>query len=157
LQQQGLDPLPDYIAPYESPTSAPELAARFPLAMISPPARHFMNSTFVNIDSLRAAEREPFVDLNSQDAAQRGLKAGEMVRVFNDRGAFLARCRVDDRARPGVAAAWGIWWPKRTQGGRNVNAVTGQGLTDLGRGPTFYDCLVEVERWVEPGTQSIGQ
>jgi len=157
LQQQGLDPLPDYIAPYESPTSAPELAARFPLAMISPPARHFMNSTFVNIDSLRAAEREPFVDLNSQDAAQRGLKAGEMVRVFNDRGAFLARCRVDDRARPGVAAAWGIWWPKRTQGGRNVNAVTGQGLTDLGRGPTFYDCLVEVERWVEPDTQSIGQ
>jgi hypothetical protein len=43
-----------------------------------------------------------------------------------------------------VAAAWGIWWHKRTQGGRNVNAVTGQALSDLGRAPTFYDCLVEV-------------
>jgi len=43
-----------------------------------------------------------------------------------------------------VVAAWGIWWPKLAPGGHNVNAVTSQRLTDLGRGPTFYDCLVEV-------------
>lgn len=145
LSAQGLDPLPDYLAPRESRQSNPALAARFPLAMISPPARHFMNSTFVNIESLRAAEREPFVDLHPDDANARGLAHGDMVRVFNDRGAFMARLRIDDRARPGLAAAWGVWWHKRTPGGRNVNAVTGQQLTDLGRGPTFYDCLVEVE------------
>jgi anaerobic selenocysteine-containing dehydrogenase len=68
-----------------------------------------------------------------------------MARAFNDRGAFLARLRVSDRTRPGVATAWGIWWPKLAPGGHNVNAVTSQALTDLGRGPTFYDCLVEVE------------
>jgi anaerobic selenocysteine-containing dehydrogenase len=145
LAAQGLDPLPDYLAPHESVESAPELAARYPLAMISPPARHFMNSTFVNVASLRSAEREPRVDVHPDDAAARGLVDGTMVRVFNDRGDFLVRLRVDDRTRPGVVAAWGIWWPKLAPGGRNVNAVTGQALTDLGRGPTFYDCLVEVE------------
>jgi len=145
LAAAGLDPLPDFVPPYESVESAPALAARYPLAMISPPARHFMNSTFVNVESLRAAEREPFVDLHPEDAQVRGLTDGAMMRVFNDRGAFLARLRVDDRVRPGVAAAWGIWWPKRTPGGRNVNAVTSQALTDLGRAPTFYDCLVQVE------------
>jgi anaerobic selenocysteine-containing dehydrogenase len=144
LDAQGLDPLPDFVPPYESAASAPALAARFPLSMISPPARHFMNSTFVNIDSLRATEREPAVDVHPDDARARGLAAGAMVRVFNDRGAFLARLRVSDRTRPGVVVGWGVWWPKLAPGGHNVNAVTAQALTDLGRGPTFYDCLVEV-------------
>jgi anaerobic selenocysteine-containing dehydrogenase len=144
LAAQGLDPLPDWLPPYESVESDPALAARYPLAMISPPARHFLNSTFVNVPSLRAAEREPRVDLHPDDARARGLVDGTTVRVFNDRGAFLARLRVDARTRPGVATAWGIWWPKLAPGGQNVNAVTSQALTDLGAGPTFYDCLVEV-------------
>jgi anaerobic selenocysteine-containing dehydrogenase len=145
LAAQGLDPLPDWVPPHESPESAPALAARYPLSMISPPARHFMNSTFVNVASLRETEREPAVALHPDDARARGLADGAMVRVFNDRGAFLARLRVEDRTRAGVATAWGVWWPKLAPGGHNVNAVTSQALTDMGRGPTFYDCLVEVE------------
>jgi anaerobic selenocysteine-containing dehydrogenase len=144
LADQGLDPLPDWLPPYESAASNPSLAARFPLAMISPPARNFMNSTFVNQPSLRAAEREPALEMHPDDAAARGLAGGAMVEVFNDRGHFLARLNVSDRARPGVVVGWGIWWHKLTEGGRNVNAVTSQLLTDLGRGPVFYDCLVEV-------------
>lgn len=145
LAAAGLDPLPDWVPPHESRASTPALARRFPLEMISPPARNFMNSTFVNVESLRAAEREPMVDLHPADAAARGLVGGSMVRVFNDRGEFHARLRVSDRTRPEVATAWGIWWHKLAPGGRNVNAVTGQALTDLGNAPTFYDCLVEVE------------
>jgi anaerobic selenocysteine-containing dehydrogenase len=144
LAAQGLDPLGDHLPPRESAEADPALAARYPLAMISPPARHFMNSTFVNIESLRRTEGEPAVDLHPADAAARGLVDGARVRVYNDRGAFLARLRVGERTRPGVAVGWGIWWPKLAPGGHNVNAVTGQALTDLGRGPTFYDCLVEV-------------
>jgi anaerobic selenocysteine-containing dehydrogenase len=53
---------------------------------------------------------------------------------------------VSERIRPGVVLAWGLWWPKSVPGGRNVNAVTSTAQTDLGRGPTFYDCLVEVTR-----------
>ena len=145
LQAMGHDPVPEWLAPHESGHTNPGLASRYPLAMISPPARHFLNSTFVNVDSLRAAEREPFVDVHPEDAGERGLVDGIMARIFNDRGAFLARVRVSDRTRRGVATAWGIWWQKLAPGGRNVNAVTSQALTDLGRGPTFYDCLVQIE------------
>ena len=51
---------------------------------------------------------------------------------------------MSERTRPDLVVAWGIWWHKLVPGERNVNAVTGQALTDMGRGPTFYDCLVEV-------------
>ena len=49
------------------------------------------------------------------------------------------------RARPGVVNGLGIWWRKLGLNGTNVNEVTSQALTDLGRAPTFYDCLVEVQ------------
>ncbi|MGD9944002.1 MAG: molybdopterin-dependent oxidoreductase [Burkholderiaceae bacterium] len=143
LAEAGHDPLPDWVPPYESAASDPQRAARYPLALISPPARHFMNSTFVNVDSLRAAEREPACEIHPHDAAPRGIADGMRVELRNDRGAFHARARVSDRTRPGVVVAWGVWWHKLTPEGRNVNAVTSQALTDLGGGPTFYDCLVD--------------
>ncbi len=146
LEREGMDPLPDYVPPYESTDGSPELAARYPLAMISPPARHFLNSTFVNIDSLRESEREPRLDIHPADAAIRRIGDGDMVRIRNDRGAFLARARVSDRAREGVVVGLSIWWKKLAPDGCNANQVTSQALTDLGGSATFYDCLVEVER-----------
>jgi anaerobic selenocysteine-containing dehydrogenase len=143
LAAQGLDPLPDWVPPHESAASAPERARRFPLALITPPARNFLNSSFVNVDSLRAAEREPGCEMHAGDAAARGIADGALVELFNDRGAFLARAKLSDRVRQGLVVAWGVWWHKLAPGGRNVNAVTSPALTDLGRGPTFYDCLVE--------------
>lgn len=146
LAALGLDPLPAYVAPYEGPVSTPELARRFPLAIISPPARNFLNSSFVNVQSLRATEGEPWLDIHPLDAAARGIADGELVEVRNDRGAFTLRARVTERARPGVVVALSIWWKKLAADGKNANEVTHQRLTDLGRAPTFYDCLVEVGR-----------
>jgi anaerobic selenocysteine-containing dehydrogenase len=145
LADQGLDPLPAYVPPHEGPVSRPDLAQRFPLAMISPPARNFLNSTFVNVDSLRATEGEPRLEIHPQDAATRGIADGQQVRVFNDRGALRLRARVTDRARPGVVVALSIWWKKLAADGCNANELTSQALTDLGRAPTFYDCLVQVD------------
>ena len=136
--------VPDHVPNYESVLSSPELAARYPLAMISPPARHFLNSTFVNVASLRAAEKEPRVELHPQDAAARGITSGSTVRVFNDRGEYTAKADVSERARPGVVNGLGVWWRKFGLNGTNVNQLTHQRLTDIGRGPSFYDCLVEV-------------
>ncbi|MFP5392530.1 MAG: molybdopterin-dependent oxidoreductase [Gammaproteobacteria bacterium] len=141
----GYDPLPAYIAPYESKASNPELAARYPLAMISPPARNFLNSTFVNVTSLRATEGEPTLDIHPQDAAARAIDDGTMVRIFNDRGSFVARARVTDKARAGLVVALSIWWKKLASDGKNANEVTSARLTDMGRAPTFYDTLVEIE------------
>lgn len=145
LARQGIDPLPDYLPPYESAEAAPELAARYPLAMISPPARNFLNSTFVNVESLRATEGEPHLDIHPADAQPRNIVDGAVVRIFNDRGSMQARARVTDKAREGLVVGLSIWWKKLAPDGRNANQVTSQALTDLGGSATFYDCLVEVE------------
>jgi anaerobic selenocysteine-containing dehydrogenase len=138
--------LPDHVPPYESVRSAPALAARFPLAMISPPARNFLNSTFVNVKSLRDIEGEPLLEIEAGDAAARGIADGDVVRVFNDRGEHRCAARVSPRARPGVVHGLGVWWRKFGRDGTNVNELTHQQLTDLGRAPAFYDCLVEVAK-----------
>ena len=141
LALQGLDGLPDYLPNYEATGSS----AAWPLAMISPPARNFLNSTFVNVKSLRDIEGEPILEMHATDARSRGIADGDVVRVFNARGAYHCKARISPRARPGVVNGLGVWWRKLGLRGTNVNEVTSQRLTDLGCGPVFYDCLVEVQ------------
>ncbi|GAB3773332.1 molybdopterin oxidoreductase family protein [Ramlibacter monticola] len=141
LARQGLDGLPDHVPNYE----AAGTSSRYPLAMISPPARNFLNSTFVNVESLRDIEGEPVLEMHAHDAAARGIRDAQVVRVFNDRGEYVCKARVSPRARPGVVNGLGIWWRKLGLAGTNVNQLTSQKLTDLGRAPVFYDCLVEVQ------------
>ena len=144
LAARGADPLAGYVPPREGARSNPELARRYPLAFISPPAHHFLNSTFSAQPTFVRREGEPVVTVHPDDAAARGVVEGAMLRVYNDRGSFQAKARVSEAARPGVVVGLSIWWPKLSPGGRNANAVTSQELTDLGGGATFYDCLVEV-------------
>ncbi len=134
----------NHIPNYESELSSPQLAQIYPLAFISPPARHFLNSSFVNVKSLRAVEGEPLLEMHAQDAAARGLMDGQAIEVFNDRGHYLCKCAVNGRARRGVVNGLGVWWRKDGVGGTNVNELTHQRLTDIGAAPAFYDCLVEV-------------
>ena len=141
LAAEGQDGLPDHVPNYEPAGSS----AEYPLAMISPPARNFLNSSFVNVRSLRAIEGEPLLEIHAADAAARGIADGSVVRVFNQRGEHRCRAEVSRRARPGVVHGLGIWWRKLGLDGTNVNQLTSQRLTDIGRGPTFYDCLVQVE------------
>ncbi len=142
--------VPDHVPNHESVQSSPALGQRFPLAMISPPARHFLNSTFVNVKSLRAIEGEPLVEMHPADAAPRGVADGSLVRVFNERGVYLCKAALNERARQGVVNGLGVWWRKLGRDGSNVNELTHQQLTDIGRAPAFYDCLVEVAL-AEPG------
>ena len=136
--------VPDHVPNHESAQSTPALAAAYPLAMISPPARNFLNSSFVNVKSLRDIEGEPVLEIHPGDAAPRGIHDGALVRVFNERGQYWCKAVLSERARPGVVNGLGIWWRKLGVRGSNVNEVTHQKLTDLGRAPSFYDCLVEV-------------
>ena len=116
----------------------------FPLAMISPPARNFLNSSFVNLQSLRDIEAEPVLEMHPADAQARGIQDGDGIRVFNQRGTYHCKARLNNRARPGVVNGLGIWWRKLGLNGTNVNELTSQNLTDIGRAPVFYDCCVEV-------------
>ncbi len=141
LADLGLDGLPDHVPNHEPAHSSPD----YPLVMISPPARNFLNSTFVNVKSLRDTEGEPLLEMHPQDAAARQIQDGSVVRVFNARGEHRCRVCLNHRARPGVVHGLGVWWRKFGLDGTNVNQLTSQALTDLGNAPTFYDCLVEVQ------------
>jgi anaerobic selenocysteine-containing dehydrogenase len=144
LEGQGIDPLPFYNPPAE--IADEKLAERYPLAFLSPPARNFLNSSFANMPRFREFEKEPHLDMDANDAAARGVRDGDMVRVFNDRGEYTLRARLNGKSRPGVVVAPSVWWKKYSPDGRNANNVTSQRTADLGGGATFYDCRVQVER-----------
>ena len=146
LAARGLDPLPTYLPPHEDPQTRPDLAARYPLQMLTPPEPTFLNSTFVNVEVLRKQAGEPTVHIHPDDAAARGIADGALVRIFNDRGSFQAKARVGETVKRGVAVSQGIWWNKYTEDGVNCNTTTSTRLTDLGEGATFFDNLVQVAR-----------
>ena len=107
---------------------------------------HFLNSQYANMPRHLAAEGEMPVELSADDAAARGIEDGDMVRVFNDRGAVLAAARVGSKVPPGVVALPSGWWASLVEGGAAANALTSDTVTDLGGGCAFHDTLVEVER-----------
>src|SRR5439155_12959445 len=119
LEKQGIDPLPFYNPPAELSNS--ELTGLYPLAFLSPPARHFLNSTFANLVRFREFEREPHLDMHPDDAAARGIRDGDRVRVFNDRGGYTLKARVNGKPRPGVVVAPSEWWKKYACGWGNAN------------------------------------
>ena len=122
--------------------SNPSLAKKFPLVLISPPAHHFLNSTFVNL--FHEKEAGPTLEIHPEDARARRIEDGNPVQIFNNRGNFLAKAVVTNRTRPGVLSAPSVWWNKLAPGGRNANSTTSEEVTDMGRGATFYDNLVDV-------------
>ena len=149
LAAQGEDGLPDHVPNHEVFNSSSD----YPLAMISPPARNFLNSTFVNVTSLRDMEGQPILEIHATDAAARGIQNGARVRVFNSRGEHICKAAISRRARPGVVNGLGVWWRKLGLNGTNVNQLTSQRLTDMGDAPTYYDCLVEVEAVLQDARQ----
>ena len=141
----GYDPLPDYTPPREGPTSNPALARRYPLAFISPPHRHFLNSSFANLDFALQDAGVPTLEIHPDDAAARGIVEDMTVRVGNDRGECTLRARITGRVRRGVVSAPSVWWKKLSPDGRNANELTSQAIADMGGAATYYDCLVEVQ------------
>jgi anaerobic selenocysteine-containing dehydrogenase len=113
--------------------------------MLCPPAPEFLNSTFVNIDSLRKKAGEPTLEIHPADAKPRGIADGKWVRIFNARGSFKARAIIAETVKPGVVVSPSVWWNRYTPDGVNCNTTTSTALTDFGAAATFFDNLVQVE------------
>lgn len=125
-----------YVPPLESRLGA--LASeQFPLELVSSKSHDSMNSTFGYRDETRA--QTSILQIHPDDAAGRGIVDGAPVRVFNARGAVTLTARVGDGVRRGVVRAPSVAW------GESVNVLISDRLTDIGGGPTFYSCLVQVE------------
>ncbi len=142
LKAQGLDPVAAFVPPQESRHRAG--SKKFPLELLARKADNFLNSTFTNVPSLQPLEETGLLEISRTDAERRGIRDGDTVRVFNQRGEIQLKARVDGRVSPGVVAAK-LNWAKLTPGGRNINVLTSEKLTDMGNSATFYSVLVEVE------------
>jgi biotin/methionine sulfoxide reductase len=99
------------------------------------------------------------LSIGPADAAARGVNDGDIVKVFNDRGACLAAARITEGLLPGVVLLpTGAWFdPERPgQPGSicvhgNPNVLTRDiGTSRLGQGPSPQTCLVEITRWTGP-------
>lgn len=115
--------------------------AAFPLALISPATDRTISST---LGELHRAEVP--VAVHPEDAAARGLREGDRVRVFNGLGAVRCRVRLDPGLRPGVVFLPKGLWSHHTESGTTANALAPDTLTDLAGGACFNDARVEVER-----------
>ena len=133
-----------YEPPVESRFGEESLRARFPLELISPKKDDRMNSTFGNRP---ATDRQTAtVYVHTADAALRTIATGDQVRLFNDRGACVLRAEVGDSVAPGVVCAPSVRWSSQAPDRSGVNFLTSDRLTDAGGGPTFYSCLVQMEK-----------
>ena len=140
-----VDALPHYIPPNENTQTAPVLAKRYPLSLITPKSHAFLNSNYGNLPAQTAqAGEEQSVFLHPDDAEPRGIVAGAPIRVFNDRGAFEAFASISPDVMPGVVMAPSGYWHRSNRKGATVHALTPPAYADLGRAPTFSDVLVQV-------------
>jgi len=145
LAAAGADPLPAFVPPTES-RLGPD-AKRFPLEFLPRKADHYMNSTFANLDGHREMEAHAAhrLEMHPVDAKTRDIADGDQVRIWNDRGAVQLSALISDRIPAGVVAGR-LDWNKLSPGGQNINALTSERLTDIGRAATFYSTLVEVSK-----------
>ncbi len=124
---------------------------RFPLEFLPRKADNYMNSTFANLPGHQRMEAAgaAVLEMHADDAAARGIAAGELVECFNGRGRIVLRAKLSGKVGRGVVAArldWAKLGGDLSGRGANVNALTSERLTDIGGGATFYSTLVEVRR-----------
>jgi anaerobic selenocysteine-containing dehydrogenase len=143
LAAQGMDPLPTFHPPDESRGGAD--AHTFPLEFLPRKVDSYMNSTFANLPTHQKMESPGLVMMHAVDADARQIGEADWVEIYNARGKIRLRAHIDGSVPAGVVAA-SLNWNKLSAGGNNVNALTSERLTDLGRGATFYSTLVEVRK-----------
>jgi anaerobic selenocysteine-containing dehydrogenase len=134
----------DYEPPIESRSGDRTLAGRYPLELISPKNDDSLNSTFGFRPAVDA--QTGILTIHPVDAEPRGISTGDAVRLVNDRGECILKASVAPSVAEGVVCAPSVRWPRLSPGGRSVNMLTSQRLSDKGGGPTFYSCLVQVDK-----------
>jgi anaerobic selenocysteine-containing dehydrogenase len=136
----NVDALPSYREPGESTASG---RAKYPLQLLSPNTKNGIHSQFLTLQVIRQFEAGPMLFMGPEDAATRGLRAGDDVRVFNDRGELRLPLKIDFGLRAGVVIAVNGW---ELQNGGTVNLLSEGRETDMGHGAAFHDNVVNVEK-----------
>lgn len=146
MAQAGLDPVAGYTPPDQAVQQDTTLAREYPLALVTPANHYFLNSIFANVPQQRRRAGAPALLIHPDDAAPRGIGAGDEVRIANARGSFVAVADVTDRIRPGVVASTKGHWPRDSKEGATVNATVDERYSDMGGGAVYHDNRVRVDK-----------
>ena len=141
LASQGLPALPDWV----DDAAEVEAARRWPLRLLTAPGYYQSHTAFSGVASLRRRQGPPECVLHPDDAASRGLRDGEGVELYNDRGAVVFRLRVSDETPRGVAFVPGQR-PAGEACGGTINMLVSDRFSDFGEGATYQDTRLEVRR-----------
>lgn len=156
MAQDGKDPLPSHIPLLEGSESK-HLIKKYPLQLILPPAHNFLNSSLGDVEKCINGEGKPCLLIHPEDAKLRRIKEGDLVRVFNSRGEIFRYAKLGNRTLRGVAVSEGAWWSKLSPGGKGVNQISSERLSDMGKGATFHSNLVQVEKTLSSMEQESNQ
>ncbi|HZY60949.1 MAG TPA: molybdopterin-dependent oxidoreductase [Edaphobacter sp.] len=141
-----LTPVPLFRAPAES-RGGSAYSAVYPLEFLPRKSDNYMNSTFANLPGHQKMQERTagILEMHRIDAEARNIAQGDSVEIFNARGRIVLNAAINQQVAPGVVSAR-LDWNKLSATTNNVNALTGERLTDIGNGPTFYSTLVEVRK-----------
>ena len=112
--------------------------------MLTPKSHYFLNSSFANMARHQKAEGAPALEMNSEDAAERGLSDGQDILISNDQGSLRAGLKVTQQIRAGTVSLAGKWWSKPGETGAVGNMLTPAAWSASGQ-PAYNDTFVEVE------------
>ncbi len=135
-----LDPVPEFIVPNDA--TSPE----FPLKLMTPPAHHFLNSTYGEINKIRQLEHDqPHALIHPSDAAKYKILNQTQIRLSSQQGSVVRIAKVSQATSQGVVIVEGTWWGKHAPDGQSINTLTSQNLTDLGGGSLFHNTPIRLE------------
>ncbi|MGG3573967.1 molybdopterin oxidoreductase family protein [Bacillus gobiensis] len=137
MKKDGYSPLPVHTDLLDD--------SEFPLTFIPGPNHNYLNSTFSNNEKHQKLEKEPKAFINIEDANERGIKTGEKVRIWNDRGECVLTVSAGDQVLPGVVVTQGLWADEKDKQ-QLVNALAPDRLSDMGGGAVFFSGKVQIEK-----------
>jgi anaerobic selenocysteine-containing dehydrogenase len=137
MEQDGYPPLPTYTPLVND--------GDFPFLFVPGPNHNFLNTTFSNNEKHISFEKEPRLHMNIKDALSKGIKDGDQVRVWNNRGECVLKVSIGEDVLPGVVVTQGLW--ADAPGTKHlVNSLTPDRVADMGNGATFFSGRVNVEK-----------
>jgi anaerobic selenocysteine-containing dehydrogenase len=111
FEEMGLDPLPYFEEPPESPVSTPEIAKEYPLVLTTGAKTiAFFHSEHRQIPSLRRINPDPLTEIHPETAEKLGIKDGDWIYIENKHGRCRQRAKITDGIHPGVVHSQHGWW-----------------------------------------------
>jgi len=140
--KNGLPPMPTYVTEMKAPSE-------YPIRFLTPHSQHGLHSQWQNVPYMMQTNPEPLLELHPKLAGAKGIKDGDMVRVFNKLGEVRLKARITRVVAPDTVVTYEAWYKDSKF---NVNLTVAAIPADMGKvqmgnnGISFHDNFVNIER-----------